>query len=188
MTKISTSIFKEEEHELVDELIRNVDLFVLVIQHVGDRHQVVCHYLVVNPSVKPMAQRKQKFGKEKRGAISEEVRKLENDDFITEMKYLTWLANVVLVWKPSDKWRVCVNFTDFNTTFPKNPYPLPDIDHLIFGSSSYHTLSFMNSYMGYNYIKMYPLDAPTITFMLNHDNYYYNVMLFGLKNVGATYH
>lgn len=34
---------------------------------------------------------------------------------------------------------------------------------------------------------MDPLDAPKITFMLNHDNYYYNVMPFGLKNIISTY-
>lgn len=32
-----------------------------------------------------------------------------------------------------------------------------------------------------------PLDASKIAFMLTHGNYYYNVMPFGLKNIGATY-
>lgn len=45
----------------------------------------------------------------------------------------------------------------------------------------------MDAYSGYNQIWMAPLDAPKITFMLNHDNYYYNIILFCLKNVGATY-
>lgn len=31
------------------------------------------------------------------------------------------------------------------------------------------------------------LDVCKTTFMLNHGNYYYNVMPFDLKNVGATY-
>lgn len=35
---------------------------------------------------------------------------------------------------------------------------------------------------------MDPLGAPKTTFMLNHGNYYYNFMLFDLKNAGATYH
>lgn len=32
------------------------------------------------------------------------------------------------------------------------------------------------------------VDLPEITFMSNHDNYYYNFMPFRIKNVGATYH
>lgn len=34
---------------------------------------------------------------------------------------------------------------------------------------------------------MNPMDASKTSFMLNHDKYYYNVMSFDLKNVGATY-
>lgn len=33
---------------------------------------------------------------------------------------------------------------------------------------------------------MDPLDSSKISFMLNHDNYYYNVIPFILKNTGAT--
>ncbi|MCI21844.1 gag-pol polyprotein, partial [Trifolium medium] len=66
-------------------------------------------------------------------------------------------------------------------------YPLPNIDRLIDGASGYKTLSFMDAYSGYNQIKMNPADAPYMAFMSNTCNYFYNVMPFGLKNVGATY-
>lgn len=47
-------------------------------------------------------------------------------------------------------------------------------------------LSFMDTYYGYNHIKMDPVDAQKIIFISNDDNYYYNVMPFGLKNIRAT--
>ncbi|RDX68581.1 hypothetical protein CR513_52404, partial [Mucuna pruriens] len=40
----------------------------------------------------------------------------------------TWLANVVMVRKSSDKWWMCTNNTDLNKAYPKNPYLLPNID------------------------------------------------------------
>ncbi|GAU46453.1 hypothetical protein TSUD_402200 [Trifolium subterraneum] len=46
-----------------------------------------------------------------------------------------WLANVVLVKKSNEKWRMCVDFTDLNKACPKDPYPLPSIDRLIDGAS-----------------------------------------------------
>lgn len=49
-----------------------------------------------------MAQRKCKVGEEK-WAIIDEVEKLMEVDFIAEIKYLTWLANVVLVRNISQK-------------------------------------------------------------------------------------
>lgn len=43
-----------------------------------------------------------------------------------------------------------VDFTYLNTTYPKDIYPLLDIDFLIYGSSGYRKLSFMEAYSGYH--------------------------------------
>lgn len=45
----------------------------------------------------------------------------------------------------------------------------------------------MNMYSNYNQIPMYELDRRKTTFMIEQMNYKYNMMPFGLKNVGATY-
>lgn len=45
----------------------------------------------------------------------------------------------------------------------------------------------MDAYSGYNQIHKDLLDAPKTTFMSNHDNYYYNVTPFSLKNIDTTY-
>jgi hypothetical protein len=42
---------------------------------------------------------------EKQKAIEEETQKLVKANFIREVKYPTWLANVVMVKKSSGKWR-----------------------------------------------------------------------------------
>jgi hypothetical protein len=115
------------------------------------------------------------------------VAKLKEAGFIGEIKYPSWLANVVMVKNANGKWRMCVDFTDINKACPKDdPYPLSNIDRLIDGASGYKMLSFMDAYSGYNQIKMNPTDAPHTTFMTNTCNYFYNVMPFGLKNAGAT--
>lgn len=149
--------------------------------------RVMCHCLTINPFTKPSAQRKWKVDKERRSTINEEVGKLSNARFITKTKYPTWLANVVLVMKAMNVWRMCVDFTKINIAYHKDPYPLPDINRMIHWSSGYHTLSFIDAYSSYNQIQIDPLDTPKTTFMSNHDNCYYNVVHLGLKNVGATY-
>ena len=45
-----------------------------------------------------------------------------------EVFYLKWLANTVVVKKKNVKWQVCVDFTDLNKTYPKDPFPMPWID------------------------------------------------------------
>ena len=47
--------------------------------------------------------------------------------------------------------------------------------------------SFMNGYSGYNQIRMTAKDAEKTAFRTPIGNFYYTVMPFSLKNVGATY-
>ena len=51
------------------------------------------------------------FAQEWDKAIAEEVRKLLEADFIREVYYPDWLANVVMVKKANEKWRMCVSRT-----------------------------------------------------------------------------
>jgi len=127
------------------------------------------------------------MGEERRRAVEEEVRKLEGADFIKEIKYTTWLANVVMVKKTSGKWRMCTDFTDLNKACPKDAYPLPNIDRLVDGASGHNFLSFLDAYSGYNQIPMYGPDKSKRAFITDRPNFCYEVMPFGLKNAGATY-
>ena len=48
-------------------------------------------------------------------------------------------------------------------------------------------LSFIDAFYGYHQIPMFQLDKDKTTFVTPHELYYYKVMLFMLKNIGATY-
>jgi hypothetical protein len=58
-----------------------------------------------------VVQRKRKQGEERRAAVDEEVAKLIKAQFIEEIKYPEWLANVVMVKKSNGKWRMCVDYS-----------------------------------------------------------------------------
>jgi hypothetical protein len=179
---------EEERKSVLAILKENVDLFAWKPEDMpGIDETVITHKLAIASNAKPVVQRKRKQGEESRAAVDEEVAKLMKAQFIEEIKYPEWLANVVMVKKNNGKWRMCVDFTDLNKACPKDPYPLPSIDRLIDGASGYKTLSFMDAYSGYNQIKMNVADAPNTAFMTNTCNYFYRVMPFGLKNAGATY-
>ena len=82
----------------------------------------------MDPEKKPIQQRQQVFAPEQNQAITDEVNKLLVADFIWEVYYLDWLANVVLVKKVNGKWRMYVDFTDLNKACPKDSFPLQQID------------------------------------------------------------
>ena len=48
-------------------------------------------------------------------------------------------------------------------------------------------LSFLDAFSGYHQIPMHSQDTEKTSFITPHELFCYNVMLFGLKNVGATY-
>ena len=102
--------------------------------------------------------------------------------FICEVYYLEWLANVVLVKKANGKLRMCVDFTDLNKACPKDSFPLPRIDQLVDFTTGHKLLTFMDTFSGYNKIKMAEEDQEKTAFITSQWLYCYNVMPFGLKN------
>ena len=66
--------------------------------------------------------------KDHSNAVKDEVMKLKRAGAIKEVFYPEWLANTVVVKKKSGKWCVCVDFTNLNKAYPKDPFPMPRID------------------------------------------------------------
>jgi len=64
---------------------------------------------------------------------------------------------------------------------------LPYIDVLVDNTAGSALMSFMDSSSGYNQIKIAPKNMTKTTFTIEWGIYCYIVMLFGLKNAGATY-
>ena len=58
----------------------------------------------------------------------DEMDKLLAANFIREVYYPEWLANIVMVKKANGKWRMCVDFTDLNSDYSKDSFPVPKID------------------------------------------------------------
>lgn len=103
------------------------------------------------------------------------------------LKYSNWLANVVLVKKPSGKCRMCVDFTDLNKACPKDDYPQSMMDKLVDSTAGHTLLSFMDVNAGYHQIPLAVDDRRHTAFITPTGVYCYMVMPFGLKNAGTTY-
>ncbi len=80
----------------------------------------------------------------------EEIDKLLTANFIREVFYPDWLANVVMFKKANGKWQMCVDFTDLNKTCPKDSFPLLRINQLVDSTAGHKLLTFMNAFSGYN--------------------------------------
>ncbi|CAA0833721.1 Unknown protein, partial [Striga hermonthica] len=149
--------------------------------------QKACHRLNLDKTVKPVIQKRRKFGPDRQKALEEEVNKLIDNKFVKEAKYPTWISNPVLVKKATGLWRLCIDFSDLNQACPKDSYPIPHIDYMVDATSGHQLMSFLDAYSGYNQIPMHPDDAEHTSFYSARGLYCYVMMTFGLKNAGATY-
>ena len=93
----------------------------------------------------------------------------------------------MVVKKKSEKWQVCVNFTDLKKACPKDPFPMPQIDQLVDAIAGHPRISFLDAFQGYHQIPLALEDQEKTAFVTPTGNYHYKVMPFGLKNVGSTY-
>ena len=80
----------------------------------------------------------------------DEVNKLLAANFIREVYYPEWLANIVMVKKANGKWRMCIDFTDLNSACLKDSFPLPRIDQLMDSIAGYKLFTFMDAFSRYN--------------------------------------
>jgi hypothetical protein len=125
-TNIGTKMDGRMKKALIEFLRGNIDVFAWTHEDMPSIDpKVICHKLNVVTSTRPIKQKRRVFAPDKNQAISDKVGKLLTAGFIREVYYPDWLANVVMVKKSNDKWRMCVDFTNLNKACPKDSFPLP---------------------------------------------------------------
>ncbi|XP_031283150.1 uncharacterized protein LOC116141816 [Pistacia vera] len=130
--KVDNSLSKDLANNLVGFLRKNLDVFAWVhVDMIGINLKVMCHKLNIDPKARLIRQKRRLMDAKRSNALKDEVDKLLNINFIRVMKYPDWLANPILVKKPNDKWRTCVDFIDLNKTCLKDGFSLPRIDQLV---------------------------------------------------------
>ncbi|WZZ44281.1 hypothetical protein YC2023_040540 [Brassica napus] len=142
--KIGANLREPLRAKLIACLKKNLNSFAWTVEDMpGIDINVTCHELNIDPTHKPVKQKKRKLGPERATAVNEEVEKLLKVGSITEVRYPDWLANPVVVKKKNGKWRVCVDFTDLNKACPKDCFSRfrisTDWSKQPHGTSSYHS-------------------------------------------------
>ncbi|XP_062114336.1 uncharacterized protein LOC133825400 [Humulus lupulus] len=185
---VSSLLSEEELQKYKQFLYEYKDVFAWGYQDMPSLDpNVAVHRLAVLKDVPPVKQSQRRIRPELISKIEAEIDKLIRVGFIREVKYPTWLANIVPVLKKNGQIRICVDYRDLNRACPKDEFPLPTTELLVDATTGFNALSFMDGFSGYNQIKMAPEDEELTTFRTPKGIYCYTVMPFGLKNAGATY-
>jgi hypothetical protein len=115
--------------------------------------RLIEHSLNIDPKATPKRQHLRCFADDRWDAIKKELAKLLVTGFIREAFHPEWLANPVLVCKTNtNEWRMCVDYTDLNNHYPKDPFGFPQIDQVIDSTEGCDLLCFLDCYSGYHQI------------------------------------
>jgi len=82
---------------------------------------------------------------------------------------------------------MCIDYTNLNKQYPKDPFGLPRIDEVVDSTAGCELLSFLDCYSGYHQISLKEDDKIKTSFVTPFGAYCYTTMSFGLKNARATY-
>ena len=186
--RIGTTLSADERDSLFRLLGSYFDVFAWSYEDMPSLDpSIVQHHLPLVPYARPVKQKLRRLHPRWSLQVKKKIQKQLSVSFITVVQYLEWLANVVFVPKKNDKVRVCVDFRNLNKASPKDDFPFPHINILVDSTVEHEKLSFMDGFSGYNQIMMAPEDREKTSSITEWGTYCYRVMLFGLKNAGATY-
>ncbi|KAG9458862.1 hypothetical protein H6P81_003370 [Aristolochia fimbriata] len=174
LTFLSASLSVTEETNYMSLLNEYKDVFSWSYTEMhGLDPTVAIHKLAIKSGVKPIKQSQRRFRPELVPEIEKEVDKLLKVDFIREVKYPSWIANIVPVKKKNGQIRVCVDFGDLNKACPKDDFPLPITELMVDATTGHEALSFMDGSSGYNQIRMDPKDEEKTAFRTPKDIFCY---------------
>ncbi|XP_070040090.1 uncharacterized protein [Nicotiana tomentosiformis] len=187
-TRISIHLSPSEKEEYIRFLKEYEDVFAWSYSDMTSLSiSIVAHKLPTNPMCPPVKRKLKKFKQDMSLKIKEEVTKKIKAKALRVVEYPTWLANIVPVLKKDGKVRVCVDYRDLNRASPKDDFPLPNIHILIDNCAKHELQYFVDCFEGYHQILMNEEDAEKTAFITPWGIYCYKMILFGLKNAGATY-
>ncbi|XP_074296967.1 uncharacterized protein LOC141627634 [Silene latifolia] len=142
---ISSLLTKEEQEEYYKFLVEYTDVFAWSYKEMpGLSPKIAVHCLAIKKGTSPKKQPQRRFRPELVPKIEKEVNKLIKAGFIREVKYSTWIKNIVPVRKKNGQLRICVDFRDLNDACPKDDFPLP----CAFGVTSGKFLGFVVRHRG----------------------------------------
>ncbi|KMT06189.1 hypothetical protein BVRB_7g162600 [Beta vulgaris subsp. vulgaris] len=105
--RVGKTMDPQTRQDIIQVLTEYQDVFAYEATEMpGLDPKIMCHELNIKEGFRPIKQKLRHQGPERNAEAAAEVKKLLEVGFIEECQYSEWLANVVLVKKPSGAWRM----------------------------------------------------------------------------------
>ena len=115
--------------------------------------------------------------------VKRELDRLESLDVIKKITVPTdWCAPMVVIPKPNDQVRICVDFTRLNMAVKRERHILPTVDHVLAQMAGATVFSKLDGNTGFHQIKLTDESKPLTTLITPYGRYCYNRLPFGINS------
>ena len=173
-----------EQNALKDVLLRNSKVFSTKHDPIGEI-TIVEHSLdIPEGQISFVPQYRQP--KACQDALTETVKELLHFKVIKECES-PFNSPILMVSKPDNTWRFCIDMRQLNKITPYKPFPIPQITQTLNELVGMQYFTTLDAKSGYHHINLKEEDKIKTAFRTNDGTYCFNRMPFGLRNAGFTY-
>ncbi|XP_041471762.1 uncharacterized protein K02A2.6-like [Lytechinus variegatus] len=144
--------------------------------------------LAVNETVKPIAQpvRRTPFGL--REKVETKIKELMELDIIEPVEHSTaWVSPVVIVPKPNDDIRSCIDMRRVNEAIQRERHPIPTVEEVLQELTASKIFSKIDLKWGYHQLELDANSRDVTTFVTHCGLYRYKRLLFGINAAPEIY-
>lgn len=170
--------------ELKNIVMRNIDVFAVENEKLGTTDAMA--YSIDTGTAAPVASQRYKTPY----YLRQEMKKIIDDNLksgLLEPISSPWAAPVLLVRKPSGKWRLVCDYRKLNAVTISNQYPLPDIDGLIDTMADSKIFSTADLFTGFHQIPCDEATKQKVAITTEFGQYTWTAMPMGGKNAPAVF-
>lgn len=180
----SISLLSEDEKRILTQFLTiELQLF----KKAPGRTNLLEHVIKLKENISPVKQRHYPRNPAMQEVINTEIDTMLKDDVIEESNS-PWSSPIVLIKKPSGKYRFCIDFRKVNNLTEKDAYPLPRINTILEKLKKAKFISTLDLQQGYWQVPLSQDSRALTAFTVPGKGLYqFKVMPFGLHSAGATF-
>ena len=115
--------------------------------------------------------------------VKDELDKMERENIITRVEGPTdWCAGIVVVPKPNNKVRICVDLTQLNKCVKRERHILPSVDHTLAQLSNAKLFSKIDANSGFWQVELSKQSSLLTTFITPFGRFCFNRLPFGISS------
>ena len=175
----------EFEDEIINILSKYRDVIALPGEPYGETHLIKLA-LKLKEGTKPIALTPYKIPHSKEAKLDAEIEKMLREGTIAPT-FSPWAFPVVIVAKPDDTIRVCIDYRRLNDVTISDAYPLPNIDTLLMGLGDSKYFTQLDLVQAYHQVPLTEESRPLTAFTVKRGHYEFRKAPYGLKQMPAVF-